>query len=166
MANLPSFRVGVAAPFTETGVDSLGPLMEKSGRQGRRVCVVVFICMRGRAVFLDFGTSIDGSSRRTKWLVERKPLGVGSLAWVMDDIQSRERWLLAVVSAAPLSDDGFRRLGFLRFLRFLGFLRFLRSNANGQRLERDIGEVVYLRRDGEKDGDSVGREVEVVKDSE
>ena len=56
--------------------------------------------------------------------------------------------------------------GFLPFLRFLGFLRFLRSNANGQRLERDIGKIVLIERDGEKDGGLVEREVVVTKDSE
>ena len=52
---------------------------------------------------------------------------------------------------------------FLGFVRFLGFLR---PNANAQRLERDLGKVVHLRRDGEKDGDLVEREVAVTKDSE
>ena len=64
-----------------------------------------------------------------------------------------------MVRAAPLGGGGLRWRGFLYFLRFL---RFLRSNANGQRLERDLGKVVHLKRDGEKDGGSVEREVEVV----
>ena len=72
---------------------------------------------------------------------------------VVDDIQPRERWPLAVVTAAPISGDGLQRRVFLRL-------------ANGQRLERDIRKVVLLERDGEKDG-LVTREVmEVMKDSE
>ena len=144
MANFPSFRVGVAAPFMDAGVGWLGSLVEKSGRQEGRVGVVVFVCMRGRAVFLDCATSIDGSSdgRWRRWLQEDIPF----LRFL--------RFLRFL---------GSRRLG---FLRFLGFLPFLRSNANGQRLGRDIGEVVHLRRDGERDGGLVEREVEVVKDSE
>ena len=50
------------------------------------------------------------------------------------------------------------------FPRFPRFLRFLRSNANGQRLERDIGKMVLLERDGEKDGGLVERVVAVTKD--
>ena len=168
MANLLSSRVDVAAPSTDTGSGWLGLLVVKSGRQETRVGVVVFIRMRERAVFLDFVTFIGGGCMRGKWLIEQKPLEAGCLVLVIDDIQPRQRWPLAVVSAAPSSGDGFRRRAFLRFLRslgflrFIGFLRFLRSNANGQRLERDLGKVVHLRRDGEKDGGSVEREVEVV----
>ena len=69
---------------------------------------------------------------------------------------------MTVVTATPLSGDGLRRRGFPRFLRFLDFLRFLRSKADGQRLECDVGKVVHLKGDGEKDGGSVEREVEVV----
>ena len=92
---------------------------------------------------------IPSLQQRTKWLVEQKPLEIGSLVLVVDDIQPRERWPLAVVTAAPLSEDGLQRRVFLRL-------------ANGQRLERDIRKVVLLERDGEKDGGSVEREVEVV----
>merc|ERR1711942_121667 len=84
-ANLPSFLVGVVAPFMDTGFGWLGLLVVKSGRQERRVGVVVFIRMRERAVFLDFVASIGGSCMRTRWLIEKRPLEVGCLAWVMDD---------------------------------------------------------------------------------
>ena len=69
-------------------------------------------------------------------------------------------------SLSSVSSGFLRFLRSLGFLRFIGFLRFLRSNANGRRLERDLGKVVHLRRDGEKDGDLVEREVAVTKDSE
>ena len=74
--------------------------------------------------------------QRSQWLVETKPLKVGSLALVVDDILPRERWPLALVTAAPLSSDGLQRRVFLRL-------------SNGQHLERDIRKVVLLERDGE-----------------
>ena len=96
---------------------------------------------------------IPSLQQRTKWLVEQRPLEVGSLVLVVDDIQPRERWPLAVVTAAPLSEDGLQRRVFLRL-------------ASGQRLERDLRKVVLLERDGEKDGGLVEKVVMVTKDSE
>ena len=89
---------------------------------------------------------IPSLQQRSKWLVEKEPLEVGSLVLVVDDIQPRERWPLAVVTAAPLSSDGLQRRVFLRL-------------SNGQHLERDIRKVVLLERDGEKDGVKVVREM-------
>ena len=94
---------------------------------------------------------VPSLQQRTKWLVEKEPLEVGSLVLVVDDIQPRERWPLAVVTAAPISGDGLQRRVFLRL-------------ANGQRLERDIRKVVLLERDGEKDGAVTREVVEVAKD--
>ena len=65
---------------------------------------------------------------------------------MVDDIQPRERWPLAVVTAAPLSSDGLQRRVSLRL-------------SNGQHLERDIRKVVLLERDGEKDGVKVVKEM-------
>ena len=78
--------------------------------------------------------------------IEKEPLEVGSLALVVDSIQPRERWSLALVTAAPLSGDGLQRRVFLRL-------------SNGQHLERDIRKVVLLERDGEKDGVKVVKEL-------
>ena len=64
---------------------------------------------------------------------------------VMDSIQPRERWSLALVTAAPSSGDGLQRRVSLRL-------------SNGQHLERDIRKVVLLERDGEKDGVKVERD--------
>ena len=319
MSDLPAYRLDVAAPFTDTGVDLLGPLTVKSGRQGAKVWAVVFLCLRVRAVYLDYvrsidadsfveavqrfhalfpsvvrfhsdqGTNIKGASnllnnmasewkdsvqqwlvpralewhfipphaawygggwermvavvkrtlmglktgdisierfrtllavaagiinrrpltrvsvdpedmepltpshflfpcgvpiprlsgdvlpttpldgsglrrsmdglrpvvdglwrrwlkeyvaslqQRSKWLMDKKPLEVGSLVLVVDEIQPRERWPLAVVTAAPVSGDGLQRRVELRL-------------ANGQCLERDIRKIVLLERDGEKGG--------------
>ena len=82
---------------------------------------------------------------RSEWLVEKEPLEVGSLALVIDSIQPRERWSLALMTAAPLSSDGLQRRVFLRL------------SSGGQQLERDIGKVV-LERDGVKDGVKVKRD--------
>ena len=70
---------------------------------------------------------------RSKWLVEGEPLEVGSVVLVVDSIQPRERWPLALVTAAPLSGDGLRRHIFFRL-------------SNGQHLEREIKKVVLLER--------------------
>ena len=95
---------------------------------------------------------IPSLQQRSKWLVEKEPLTVGSLVLVVDDIQPRERWPLALVTAAPLSSDGLQRRVSLRLL-------------NGQHLERDIRKVVLLERDGEKDGvEGRKRMAEVVTD--
>ena len=84
--------------------------------------------------------------QRSKWLVEKEPREVGSLVLVVDDILPRERWPLALVTAAPLSSDGLQLSVSLRLF-------------NGQHLERDIRKVVLLERDGEKDGVKVDKEM-------
>ena len=95
---------------------------------------------------------IPSLQQRSKWLVEREPLEVGSLVLVVDDIQPRERWPLAVVTAAPLGSDGLQQRVSLRL-------------SNGQHLERDIRKVVLLERDGERDGVRVqGEMARVVTD--
>ena len=85
---------------------------------------------------------VPSLQQRSKWLCEKRPLEVGSLVLVVDDIQPRERWPLAVVTAAPLSGDGLQRRVELRL-------------ANGQCLERDIRKVVLLERDGEQGEEEV-----------
>ena len=82
---------------------------------------------------------------RVMAVVERTLMDMESLT-PLDDIQPRERWSLALVTAAPLSSDGLQsRISF----RLRG----------GQQLERDIRKVVLLERDGEKDGVKVDREM-------
>ena len=88
---------------------------------------------------------VPSLQQRSQWLAEKEPLEVGSVVLVVDSIQPRERWSLALVTAAPLSSDGLRRRVSLRF-------------SNGQHLERDIRKVVLLERDGEKDGVKVERD--------
>ena len=85
-------------------------------------------------------------------LDEKEPLEVGRSVLVLDDIQPRERWSLALVTAAPLSSDRLQ-------------LRVSFRLSNGQHLERDIRKVVLLERDGEKDGvEGRKRMAEVVTD--
>ena len=44
--------------------------------------------------------------RRSKWLVKVKPLEVGDVVLMVDEIQPRERWALAVVVDFEQSEDG------------------------------------------------------------
>ena len=44
--------------------------------------------------------------RRSKWLVKVKPLEVGDVVLMVDEIQPRERWALAVVVGFEQSEDG------------------------------------------------------------
>ena len=62
MAPLPSYRIEVAPPFTDTGVDLFGPISVKSGRYGKKVWVVLFCCMRVRAVFLEVVKDLEAQT--------------------------------------------------------------------------------------------------------
>ena len=62
MAPLPSYRLDVAPPFTDTGVDLFGPVSVKSGRYGKKVWVVLFCCLRIRAVFMDVVSDIEAQT--------------------------------------------------------------------------------------------------------
>ena len=76
--------------------------------------------------------------RRSKWLVRMRPLAVGDVVLMVDEIQPRERWNLAVVTDFDRSEDGETR-------------RYKLRTANGQLFERDIRKIVVLERgdDGE-----------------
>ena len=43
--------------------------------------------------------------KRSKWLMEEKVLGVGDVVLVVDEIQLREKWSLALVVEAVKSED-------------------------------------------------------------
>ena len=62
MAPLPSYRLDVAPPFTDTGVDLFGPVSVKSGRYGKKVWVVLFCCLRVRAVYMDVVSDIEAQT--------------------------------------------------------------------------------------------------------
>ena len=62
MAPLPSYRIEVAPPFTDTGVDLFGPISVKSGRYGKKVWVVLFCCMRVRAVYLEVVKDLEAQT--------------------------------------------------------------------------------------------------------
>ena len=47
--------------------------------------------------------------RRSKWLVKIRPLAVGDVVLMVDEIQPRERWALAVVTDFYRSEDGEKR---------------------------------------------------------
>ena len=53
MAPLPPYRLNVAPPFEDSGVDLFGPIQVKSGRYTKKVWVVLFCCLRIRAVHLE-----------------------------------------------------------------------------------------------------------------
>ena len=59
MANLPAFRLNVAEVFADTAVDLMGPLTVKSGRKGMKVWIVLFCCLRVRAIYLDIAKSLE-----------------------------------------------------------------------------------------------------------
>jgi hypothetical protein len=62
MSDLPECRLNVAQVFADTGVDLCGPFVVKSGRQGVKTWVVIYTCMRVRAVWLDYVKAIDVKS--------------------------------------------------------------------------------------------------------
>ena len=66
------------------------------------------------------------------------PLSVGDVVLMVDEIQPRERWSLAVVVDFDRSEDGETR-------------RYKLRTSNGQLFERDIQKIVVLERgdDGE-----------------
>ena len=76
--------------------------------------------------------------RRSKWLGKVKPLAVGDVVLMVDEIQPRERWALAVVVDFEQSEDGETR-------------RYKLRTANGQLFEQNIRKIVVLEHgdDGE-----------------
>ena len=62
MSDLPECRLNVGQVFADTGVDLCGPFKVKSGRQGVKVWVVIYTCLRVRAVWLDYVKAIDVKS--------------------------------------------------------------------------------------------------------
>ena len=71
--------------------------------------------------------------KRSKWLVEEKGLVVGDVVLVVDEIQPREKWFLALVVEAIASEDG-------------RFRRYKVKTSSGQVMERDIRKLVVLER--------------------
>ena len=59
MSDLPEFRLNVAQVFADTGVDLCGPFKVKSGRQGVKAWVVIYMCLQVRAVWLNYLKAID-----------------------------------------------------------------------------------------------------------
>ena len=59
MASLPSSRLTIAHPFRDSAVDLLGPFLVKSGKRGMKVWIVLFTCLRVRAVYLDLVKNIN-----------------------------------------------------------------------------------------------------------
>ena len=59
MADLPYYRLNIAEVFADTGVDLIGPLTVKSGRKGMKVWIVLFCCLRVRAIYLDLVKSLE-----------------------------------------------------------------------------------------------------------
>ena len=74
--------------------------------------------------------------KRSKWLVEEKELKVGDVVLMVDEIQPREKWSLALVVDAVKSEDGRHR-------------RYKVRTSSGQVMERDIRKLVILERDDE-----------------
>ena len=76
--------------------------------------------------------------RRSKWLTKMRPLSIGDVVLMVDEIQPRERWSLAVVVDFDRSEDGETR-------------RYKLRTSNGQTFDRDIRKLVVLERgdDGE-----------------
>jgi len=63
MANLPEARVTVGRPpFTATGVDLMGPVNVKQGRNTVKHYVVVFTCIASCAVHLEIAQSLEASA--------------------------------------------------------------------------------------------------------
>ena len=54
MSDLPECRLNVAQVFADTGVDLCGAFLVKSGWQGLKIWVVIYMCLRVRAVWLDY----------------------------------------------------------------------------------------------------------------
>ena len=76
--------------------------------------------------------------RRSKWLTRMRPLSIGDVVLMVDEIQPREKWNLAVVVDFDRSEDGETR-------------RYKLRTSNGQTFDRDIRKLVVLERgdDGE-----------------
>ena len=76
--------------------------------------------------------------RRSKWLTKMRPLSIGDVVLMVDEIQPREKWNLAVVVDFDRSEDGETR-------------RYKLRTSNGQTFDRDIRKLVVLERgdDGE-----------------
>ena len=113
MADLPESRVIAGRPpFTATGVDLMGPLNVRIGRNIVKRYVVVFTCMASRAVHLEVAESLEASafiqafrrfvSRRTKpstmfsdnatnFKGAERELNSGIASWNDHEIQN---WLL------------------------------------------------------------------------
>ena len=51
MADLPDFRISVAQPFADTAVDLIGHYQVKNARKSGKAWIVIFVCMRTRAVY-------------------------------------------------------------------------------------------------------------------
>ena len=62
MADLPPQRLSVAPVFTDTGIDMAGPFKVKYRRTEIKVWVILYTCLRVRAVYLDYVESIDSES--------------------------------------------------------------------------------------------------------
>jgi len=63
MANLPEARVTAGRPpFTATGVDLMGPLNVKQGRNTVKRHVFFFTCMASRAVHLEIAQPLKASA--------------------------------------------------------------------------------------------------------
>ena len=75
--------------------------------------------------------------KRLKWLTKEKVLGVGDVVWVVDEIQLREKWSLALVVKAVKSEDGHQQ-------------RYKVQTLSGQVLECVVRKLVVLERDEEK----------------
>ena len=59
MSDLPEFRLTVAEAFTDTAVDLSGPHQVKSGKKPLKVWIVLFVCLRVRAVYFDVVRSLE-----------------------------------------------------------------------------------------------------------
>ena len=45
-------------------------------------------------------------ARRPKWIKDLKPLEVGSLVWILEDMTPRGIWPIGIVEKLPHSNDG------------------------------------------------------------
>ena len=59
MAELPDFRVSIAQPFADTAVDLIGHYQVKNARKSGKAWIVIFVCMRTRAIYLDVIKSLE-----------------------------------------------------------------------------------------------------------
>ena len=59
MADLPDFRISVAQPFADSAVDLIGHYQVKNARKSGKAWIVIFVCMRIRAVYLDVIKSLE-----------------------------------------------------------------------------------------------------------